>query len=256
MSLKYFLADFLEPIVAVSNAIDDVEGRVLWVVAAVYDVEKSIVGDRMYECVRAIDKAHTNPEGIKAKWNPIKAWKRLCKSVDNTKNVASRIVSDDLLAVCEWLVDHCGDPDSLEFKSHGLCVERKPDVGSQQEIEVVSVLKRCLDLVTKNPSSDTAGDMAHTKRALVLTSKQTGEKVRFNIDTDIGMSHLSGVGGEDAKFASSPQFRVKKHDDGGWCIVSLDRVQNPTYYNGRPLPPGEPQLLQEGMSFRSRTNCA
>src|SRR3954463_15178388 len=67
---------------------------------------------------------------------------------------------------------------------------------------------------------------------VILTSKVTRRCVELNIDTSFG-KNLLAFAGEDARFASEPQFHVMKDTTvGKWFIVPDEAVKNPTFLNG------------------------
>ena len=81
---------------------------------------------------------------------------------------------------------------------------------------------------------------------LILVRESDGAKLSVSVDTEIGKRLLEKVGGEDAQFASSPQFTVKKDDTlGGWVLSHASSARNQTFLNGSAIP-GGPALLKDG----------
>ena len=71
---------------------------------------------------------------------------------------------------------------------------------------------------------------------LVLIGSETGKSLCMTIDTIVGKRLLSGIGGEDSRYASEPQFHfVKDLTHGRWLVVHDSGAKNPTFLNGRLL---------------------
>ena len=71
---------------------------------------------------------------------------------------------------------------------------------------------------------------------LVLIGSETGKSLRMTIDTIVGKHLLSGIGGDDSRYASEPQFHfVKDLAFGRWLVVHDSSAKNPTFLNGRLL---------------------
>jgi hypothetical protein len=70
----------------------------------------------------------------------------------------------------------------------------------------------------------------------VLTGTATGKSICMTIDTTVGKRLLSGIGGDDSRYASEPQFHfVKDSTIGRWLVVHDSGAKNPTFLNGRHL---------------------
>lgn len=71
---------------------------------------------------------------------------------------------------------------------------------------------------------------------LSLTAEATGRQVSIAIDTDVGRHLLRSFAGDEARYASDPQFRVSKDPAlGAWAITACPGATNPTWLDGRPL---------------------
>jgi hypothetical protein len=81
---------------------------------------------------------------------------------------------------------------------------------------------------------------------LTLRCEATGKKLRMSMPTDVGRTLLKGLAGEDARFASEPQFQLAKDEGrGAWVIRTSAAATNPTLLNGAPLTE-EPTPLAAG----------
>jgi hypothetical protein len=68
---------------------------------------------------------------------------------------------------------------------------------------------------------------------LILVSSETGEEVRMNVDTPVGKSLLKRLVGDEARFASEPQFQLRRSEaQSAWVIVPDEKAVNATYVNG------------------------
>jgi len=80
---------------------------------------------------------------------------------------------------------------------------------------------------------------------LVLTAVASGHEMRFNVDTEVGRTGLQKAAGEEAKFASQPQFKVfRASGKPGWLISHCATATNPTFLNGKAVG-AEAQLLRD-----------
>jgi hypothetical protein len=70
---------------------------------------------------------------------------------------------------------------------------------------------------------------------LILESATTGKRVPVAINTDFTKQLLLAFAGEDAKYASAPQFSVSKRPGEGWFIEHASGAKNPTFLNGAEL---------------------
>ncbi|NBQ67632.1 MAG: hypothetical protein EBU46_01895 [Nitrosomonadaceae bacterium] len=70
----------------------------------------------------------------------------------------------------------------------------------------------------------------------MLIGTETGKCISMTIDTIVGKRLLSGIGGDDSRYASEPQFHlVKDLAHGRWLVVHDSGAKNPTFLNGRLL---------------------
>lgn len=80
---------------------------------------------------------------------------------------------------------------------------------------------------------------------LVLTALPSGHEMRFNVDTEVGRTGLQKVAGEEAKFASQPQFKLfRAPGNPGWLISHCAAATNPTFLNGKVLG-AKAQILRD-----------
>lgn len=83
--------------------------------------------------------------------------------------------------------------------------------------------------------------------SLTLVSAVTGKELKVNLDTTVGRSLLRSLGDEDAKYASDPQFMLKKDAAlGAWSVNQALVARNPTFYNGTQVPDDAPVKLEQG----------
>ena len=81
---------------------------------------------------------------------------------------------------------------------------------------------------------------------IVLVSAETGKQIRMSIDTTVGQGILKTFAGDDAKYASDPQFRLYKDATlASWAIAKIPTAHNPTFLNGSPLTDA-PAKLEDG----------
>jgi len=68
---------------------------------------------------------------------------------------------------------------------------------------------------------------------LTLLAAETGREVSVTITTSFGKDLLRSFAGEDAIYASNPQFVICKDvDEGGWFLEHAVSAKNPTFVNG------------------------
>ncbi len=68
---------------------------------------------------------------------------------------------------------------------------------------------------------------------LVLVGATTGQEIRMNLDTAVGQSLLKRLVGEEARFASEPQFHLRRsEDEAAWLVMPEPRAVNATHVNG------------------------
>ena len=80
---------------------------------------------------------------------------------------------------------------------------------------------------------------------LVLTSETTHLEITIGVDTVVGKRLLCSFAGDEAVYASEPQFAVQRDAPRrGWTISHDVRAKNPTYLNGSAL--ASPMLLADG----------
>lgn len=78
---------------------------------------------------------------------------------------------------------------------------------------------------------------------LRLTSQVTGRLLAISITTMFGKNLLLSFAGDDAIYASEPQFMIRKDTvRGGWFIEHVTTAKNPTFVNGAPTG-GDPRKL-------------
>jgi hypothetical protein len=81
---------------------------------------------------------------------------------------------------------------------------------------------------------------------LTLACAGINKELKFNIDTDVGRTLLHTLGSDDSRFASDPQFSLRRDASlAGWAIVKATGATNATFYNGVALP-DIPTKLEEG----------
>ena len=89
-----------------------------------------------------------------------------------------------------------------------------------------------------------AGMCGHMRLSRLVLTAASGEELRFNVDTDVGRAGLQKLGGEEAKFASQPQFKVFRDVvQPRWLIGHVPSATNPTCLNAKPLG-SEPEPLR------------
>jgi hypothetical protein len=55
----------------------------------------------------------------------------------------------------------------------------------------------------------------------------------MSLDTTVGKYLLRSLVGEDAKFASEPQYKIYKDETlGSWAVQHMHGAKNPTFCNG------------------------
>ena len=81
---------------------------------------------------------------------------------------------------------------------------------------------------------------------LTLAEQETAKEIKFNLDTVVGRNLLGGLGSDEVRFCSEPQFKLTRDTAlGGWAIQHDPSAANPTCYNGAALG-AAPQLLDDG----------
>lgn len=71
---------------------------------------------------------------------------------------------------------------------------------------------------------------------LVLTSATTGQELRMNIDTAVGKALIKKLIGDEARYASEPQFYVKRCETrAAWVVEHFGGAKNKTHVDGNPL---------------------
>ena len=91
-----------------------------------------------------------------------------------------------------------------------------------------------------------AGMCGFMRLSRIVLTAASGKKIRFNMNTEVGRAGLQKLGGEDAKFASQPQFELLR-DVGkpGWLVKHKPSATNPTCLNSNSLG-ADPQPLHDG----------
>jgi hypothetical protein len=70
---------------------------------------------------------------------------------------------------------------------------------------------------------------------LRLSAPATGKLLTIAITTTFGKTLLQSFAGDDAIYASEPQFVVRKDSSrGGWFLEHAQTAKNPTFVNGVP----------------------
>jgi hypothetical protein len=78
---------------------------------------------------------------------------------------------------------------------------------------------------------------------LTLVAVATGREISISITTSFGKDLLRAFAGEDAVYASNPQFLIKKdHTAGGWFLEHAATAKNPTFVNGTSAAAGRCKL--------------
>jgi len=68
---------------------------------------------------------------------------------------------------------------------------------------------------------------------LILSVSEAGQEARMNVDTPVGKALLKRLVGEDARFASEPQFHLRRSDaHSAWVVVPEEKAVNATYVDG------------------------
>ena len=71
---------------------------------------------------------------------------------------------------------------------------------------------------------------------VLLTSKLTGRARKVRITTRFGRRVLMMIAGDEAVYASEPQFELLKDTAVGlWLLRHVATATHPTYYDGRPV---------------------
>jgi hypothetical protein len=72
--------------------------------------------------------------------------------------------------------------------------------------------------------------------AVVLASVATGRQISMSVETVVGKYLLKSFAGEDAVYASDPQFRFYKDEiKGSWVVEHLNGAKNPTFCDGESV---------------------
>jgi hypothetical protein len=71
---------------------------------------------------------------------------------------------------------------------------------------------------------------------VTLVSKATGQNRTIRITTLLGRRVLRMIAGDEAVFASEPQFELLKDTAAGlWLLRHVATAAHPTYYDGRAV---------------------
>ena len=89
-------------------------------------------------------------------------------------------------------------------------------------------------------------DYVFIAAVVVVASAATGRNQQIRISTRFGRNVLKRIGGEEAVYASDPQFDlIKDTESGHWLLCHHDTARNPTFYNGRAVGP-DPVPIETG----------
>jgi hypothetical protein len=70
-------------------------------------------------------------------------------------------------------------------------------------------------------------------RIVVLTSNSTGKQITLSVETTVGKYLLRSFAGDEAVYASEPQFAIYKDTAlASWAIKHLEGAKNPTFCDG------------------------
>jgi hypothetical protein len=68
---------------------------------------------------------------------------------------------------------------------------------------------------------------------LILLSTKSGRELRLDLDTPVGRSLLGRIIGEDVRFASEPQFHLRRSEvEAAWLLIPDPKAVNPTCVGG------------------------
>ena len=82
--------------------------------------------------------------------------------------------------------------------------------------------------------------------SIVLTG-EAGKEIVLRMDADVGKATMRSLAGDDGRFASDPQFRLKKDEAlKAWTIITNKSATNPTALNGTPCPDDAPTPIKSG----------
>ncbi|HEV7221699.1 MAG TPA: hypothetical protein VGN42_03305 [Pirellulales bacterium] len=80
----------------------------------------------------------------------------------------------------------------------------------------------------------------------MLVATGTDRQIAIAVDTTVGKFLLQSFPGDDASYASDPQFKVYKDAElGCWALRHCDTAKNPTFCNGANASDG-PVALDDG----------
>jgi hypothetical protein len=87
---------------------------------------------------------------------------------------------------------------------------------------------------------------AVTLGTIVLTG-DSGTDLALRLDADVGRGTIRSLAGDDGRFASDPQFRLRKDDSlKSWTVVTNKAATNPTMVNGALCPEDTPVPIKAG----------
>jgi len=76
-------------------------------------------------------------------------------------------------------------------------------------------------------------------RTVILVGEATGQVIAMTVDTNFGKYLLKSFAGEDANYASEPQFCIcKDMIQGAWVVQHLSSAKNPTFCDGAEVGDG------------------
>jgi len=83
-------------------------------------------------------------------------------------------------------------------------------------------------------------------RRVLLIASGTSRQIAMSVDTLVGKHLLRSFAGDDAVYASDPQFKIYKDAVmAGWALQHVSTAKNPTFCNGSPATDA-PVLLSDG----------
>lgn len=91
--------------------------------------------------------------------------------------------------------------------------------------------------VPADADSRVCGACGHVRfGTLVLRSDETRKELRFSVPAEVGQRLLRTVLAEESRYASEPQFSLRKDRAvGGWVLEQARGARNPTFVDGAPV---------------------
>lgn len=107
---------------------------------------------------------------------------------------------------------------------------------------------KCPDCGAENPGERiecfSCGYLLFSPLKLVSVDTE-GESKKIKLSLVVGKKLLNEFAGEDAQFASEPQFRVSPNVLKEWVLETIKSAKNPTFINGSE-PVEDQTVLQQG----------